>query len=70
MFLLSQARYVYVSQSSVCGAGEGLMARTEIREGQVVAFFNGVRRHQVHADFSTEMDSDYVINLRPAVRRT
>ena len=70
MFFLSQARYVYVSQSSVCGAGEGLMARTDIKEGQVVAFFNRVRRHQVHADFSTEMDSDYVINLRSAFTRT
>ena len=30
-FLLSEARYVYVSQSSVLGAGEGLMARTDIR---------------------------------------
>ena len=63
-FLLSQARYVYVSQSSVGGAGEGLIARTDIKQGQVVAFFNGVRRHQVHADFSTDLDSDYVINLR------
>ena len=71
MFLLSQARYVYVSQSGVCGAGEGLMARTDIKvTDQVVAVFNRVRRHQVHADFSTEMDSDYVINLRSAVRRT
>ena len=59
-----QARYVYVSQSSVGGAGEGLIARADIKQGQAVAFFNGVRRHQVHADFSTDHDSDYVIKLR------
>ena len=64
--MLSQARYVYVSQSSVGGAGGGLIARTDIRQGQAVAFFNGVRRHQVHADFSTDHDSDYVIKLRSA----
>ena len=34
------------------------------KQGQAVAFFNGVRIHQVHADFNSDHDSDYVIKLR------
>ena len=46
------------------GAGEGLIARTDIKQGQVFAFFNGVRVHQVHANLGQERESDYVIKLR------
>ena len=40
-----EARYVYVAESGVPRAGEGLMAKTCIRSGQVCSLFNGVRQH-------------------------
>ena len=37
-----QAR-VTVQPSSICGAGEGLFAKTKLGEGEVVSFYNGTR---------------------------
>ena len=42
-----EKRYVYVAESGVPLAGEGLMAKTCIMAGQVCSLFNGVRQHHL-----------------------
>ena len=42
-----EKRYVYVKESGVALAGEGLWAKTGVRTGQVCALFNGVRQHHL-----------------------
>lgn len=37
-----QAR-VTVKQSNICGAGEGLFAKTDLNEDEIVSFYNGIR---------------------------
>ena len=43
---LYESRYVFVRQSAVAGAGEGLWAKCGISDGQVCALFNGVRLYR------------------------
>lgn len=38
---LYEQQYVYVAKSSI--AGEGLFAKQDIKSGQIVSFYNGVR---------------------------
>ena len=38
-----ESRHVYVRQSRIKGAAEGLFAKTDLSEGQVCCFYNGVR---------------------------
>ena len=47
-----ETRYVYVAESGLPRAGEGLMAKTGIRSGQVCSLCNGVRQH--HDDSKLE----------------
>ena len=42
-----EARYVYVAESGIEGAGEGLWAKTSLMAGQVCSLFNGVRQHHL-----------------------
>ena len=60
-----EQRYVFVKDSQTPGAGQGLWAKTKIAKGQLFAFFNGVKVHQLHADIETVMmyESDYLIKL-------
>ena len=44
-----EMRHVYVASSGVAEAGEGLWAKTDLAQAQLVALFNGVRqRHLCH----------------------
>ena len=41
---------VTVKWSHICGAGEGLFAKTELEEGEVVSFYNGIRLSHEEVD--------------------
>ena len=59
-----ERRYVYVADSGVEGAGEGLWAREKILQGQACALFNGVRQHRLWGCTAMSMSlpwSDYRI---------
>ena len=42
-----EQRYVYVKDSLVPGAGEGLFAKVRLREGQLCSLFNGIRQRHL-----------------------
>jgi len=63
-----EERYVFVSDSSVPMAGEGLYAKTSLKAGQLCALFNGVRQRHlcgVKGDNSNREWSDYRISVEP-----
>ena len=61
-----EKRYVYVKESEVPFAGEGLWAKTAIKEGRVCALFNGVRHN--HQRGGTDLPwSDYRISCEKGV---
>ena len=61
-------RHVYVKESQIPSAGEGLWAKTDIKCGQLVALFNGVREHHVWGAACHTMPwSDYRISLEKDV---
>jgi len=63
-----EKRYVYVKESQVPLAGEGLWAKTDIKAGQLVALFNGVRQRHLWGVMSHELAwSDYRINCEKEV---
>ena len=56
-----EKRYVYVKDSAVPFAGEGLWAKRGIKTGQVCALFNGVRQHHLWGQVDLPW-SDYRIS--------
>jgi len=57
-----ELRYAYVGESMISGnAGEGLFAKTDIKQGSLVALFNGVRQHKICGQFDSKNWSDYRI---------
>jgi hypothetical protein len=59
--------HVYIAQSRIEMAGEGLFARTNISEGSLVALFNGVRKRKLRRTVigyhSEDEFSDYAIGV-------
>ncbi|XP_023347759.1 histone-lysine N-methyltransferase SETD7 isoform X2 [Eurytemora carolleeae] len=56
---------VYISQSRVQGAGEGLFAKSRIQKENIICFFNGVRKRKLFRTVAgvDEEFSDYRIEL-------
>ena len=55
-----EMRYVYVGESGAGdSAGEGLFAKTDIKQGSLVALFNGVRQQRLSGRLDTKTWSDY-----------
>jgi len=63
-----EKRHVFVKQSQIPFAGEGLWAKTDIKAGQLIALFNGVRQRHVWGVMAHNLAwSDYRINLEKDV---
>lgn len=59
-----ESRYVYVEQSRIPFAGEGLFAKENIKAGQLCACFNGVRQRKLWGSKNeNEIWSDYRITV-------
>ena len=77
-----EARTVYVAESGIAGAGEGLFARRDLAEGQLVALYNGVRvsdresrlhredRRSPYRIYGWGEVEDEVLNIPPRYRHT
>ena len=63
-----EKRYVYVQDSAVPFAGEGLYAKTGIKAGKVCALFNGVRQHHLWGGGDLPW-SDYRISCEKGLDR-
>ena len=55
--------FVFVDQSSIPDADEGLFAKTDIEESTVIAFYNGTRLDVLDPDNSDIYDWPYKISL-------
>lgn len=55
--------YVCVKKSTIPGAGEGLFARVDLEEGQVVSFYNGTRLSHMEVDSRSWELNDNTISL-------
>lgn len=62
-----ETRHVYVKESNTPSSGEGLWAKTDIKAGQLVTLFNGVRQRHVWGMFHELAWSDYRISCEKDV---
>ncbi|XP_023332051.1 uncharacterized protein LOC111704142 isoform X2 [Eurytemora carolleeae] len=54
---------VYVDQSNIPYAGEGLFAKKFIKKGELVVLFNGARKRKISREHQFEEFSDYCIRV-------
>nr|ADD38189.1 Histone-lysine N-methyltransferase SETD7 [Lepeophtheirus salmonis] len=55
--------FVFVKESKISGAGQGLFAKISVASGTVLAFYNGIRKPSVSLSESSFEDTPYKISL-------